>query len=210
MPEYKVKQGDCVSSIAERYGLSWEKIWNHPNNAELNQKREDPNVLYSGDVVFIPEKEVKQESGATGQRHHFRRKGVPEKLIIVLKEEDEPRVNVPYILEIDGELLSGSTDSEGRLEHPISPDAKRGKLIIGEGEDREEQDLQLGHLDPITEISGIQARLDNLGFECGQINGKLGPETQEAIRLFQTKHGLNVTGEPYEAMRQKLKEEYGT
>ncbi len=28
MPEYKVKQGDCLSSIAEKHGLFWDKVWN--------------------------------------------------------------------------------------------------------------------------------------------------------------------------------------
>lgn len=68
MPEYAVKQGDCMESIAQKFGLFWEKIWNHPKNVKLNEQRKDPNVLYPGDVVFVPEKEDKEESGATEQR----------------------------------------------------------------------------------------------------------------------------------------------
>jgi N-acetylmuramoyl-L-alanine amidase len=59
MPNHNVVQGDCVLSIAEQYGFFWETVWNHPSNAELKKKREDPAILYPGDVVFVPEKRLK-------------------------------------------------------------------------------------------------------------------------------------------------------
>lgn len=92
MPEYKVKQGDCASSIAQKSGLFWETVWNHSKNAKLRNKRSDPNVLCPGDLIFIPDKEEKLESCATEQRHRFQRKGVPAKLrlrILQDKEEDD-------------------------------------------------------------------------------------------------------------------------
>ncbi|MGB9698788.1 MAG: LysM peptidoglycan-binding domain-containing protein [Thermodesulfobacteriota bacterium] len=55
MPEYTVKQGDCLSSIGEKYGIFWEKIWNQPKNDKLKEKRKNPNILYPGDVIFIPD-----------------------------------------------------------------------------------------------------------------------------------------------------------
>ena len=71
-----VKQGESVAGIAKKYGFSnWLTIYNHADNAELKQKRPNPNVLYPGDKVVIPEKTVKEESGATEQRHRFRFKG---------------------------------------------------------------------------------------------------------------------------------------
>lgn len=208
MPDYKIKQGDCLSSIAQRYGLKWEKVWNHPKNSNLKEKRKNPNVLYPGDMLFIPEKEEKQESGATEQKHRFKVKGVPSKLILVLKdEEDKPRANVSYTLEIDGQLFSDKTDGSGKLEHSIPPNAKKGKLTIEGGP--EEYSLQLGNIDPITEITGIQARLNNLGFYLGPVDGKMNPDTTEAIKFFQTEHGLKVNGETDQATRDKLLKEHG-
>ena len=116
MPEYKVKQGDCISSIAYRYGFFPDTIWNDPKNSELKQKRQDPNVLAPGDLVYIPDKRIREVSGATEQRHRFRKKGVPEKLVVQFKNNDEARANEAYVLDIDGQLTEGKTDGEGRVE----------------------------------------------------------------------------------------------
>jgi type I restriction enzyme S subunit len=53
MPEeYVIQPGDCVSSIAFDRGFFWETLWNHPKNAELKQKRTDPNILKEGDILI--------------------------------------------------------------------------------------------------------------------------------------------------------------
>ncbi len=44
-----VKQGDYFAKIAKKYGFSdWRTIYNHADNAELKQKRPDPNILHPG------------------------------------------------------------------------------------------------------------------------------------------------------------------
>ena len=40
-----------------------------------------------GGEIFIPDLELKHESGATEQRHRFKLKGVPEDLVIQLRSE---------------------------------------------------------------------------------------------------------------------------
>lgn len=86
---YTLRQGDCITSVAASHGLFWRTVWQHANNAELRQRREDPNILVPGDVVFIPEKRQRPETGATEMRHRFRKKGTPAKLRLRLMREPE-------------------------------------------------------------------------------------------------------------------------
>jgi N-acetylmuramoyl-L-alanine amidase len=205
MAEYTVRQGDSTASIAYERGFFWETIWNHSNNAELRQTRDNPNVLNPGDVIFIPDKRQKDVSAETDQRHRFRRKGVPERLRIrLLNEYDEPRADVSYTLEIDGNLISGLTDSDGFIEHAIWPNARGGRLVIEETE--EAYLISLGHLDPSDEVSGIQSRLKNLGIYNAEINGQMNAETIDAIREFQREKDLEETGELDETTRQQIED----
>jgi hypothetical protein len=97
MPEdYTVQQGDCISSIAFERGFFWQTLWNDAGNASLKSLRKDPNVLKEGDVVHIPDLTLKQESGATENRHTFKLKGVPAKFKIrVLKPPKPASVPAP-------------------------------------------------------------------------------------------------------------------
>ena len=209
MPEYIVKQGDCIESIAQRFGHLWQTLWDDSKNADLRKEREEPNVLLPGDIVFVPEKRLKDESGQTEQRNRFRKKSATSLLkMVLIDENDEPRSNESYILIVDDEIISGTTKADGSLKHSIKPNAKNGKLIVGEEQD--EYVLKLGGIDPIKEISGVQTRLNNLGFDCGEEDGELNTKTKEAIQDFQFHYGLEVeeTGKIDEKTRAKLKEIY--
>ena len=205
--KYIVKQGDCISSIAFKYGFFPDTIWNDSKNSKLKQDRKDPNVLLPGDVVYIPDKEEKEESCASEKKHRFKRKGVPEKLIIQFRCDGEPRANETYVLDIDGELSEGKTDKNGKVEIPIPPDAKKGNITFRDTGDK--YNLNLGHLDPITETSGVQKRLRNLGFYDGPVDGKMSEKLEQAIHAFQEKNNLEPTGTLDENTRSKIEEAYG-
>ena len=51
MPQYTVRQGDSIASIAFDHGFRWETIWQHPNNAGIRELRENPYVLHPGDEL---------------------------------------------------------------------------------------------------------------------------------------------------------------
>jgi hypothetical protein len=124
---------------------------------------------------------------------------------------DRPQAEVPYALQIDGENFSGVTDAEGRLEHPIPGNARRGRLTLNPGAANEVTiPLQLGHLAPITELSGVKDRLANLGFDCGDPSERETPEFEQALYAFQEKYGLSLTGKADQATRDKVMEIHGS
>ncbi len=54
--------------------------------------------------------------------------------------------------------------------------------------------FKLAHLDPLNTIEGIQDRLNNLGYSCGEEHGEIGEQTAAALREFQAEHGLPESG----------------
>jgi N-acetylmuramoyl-L-alanine amidase len=202
--EYEVKQGDCISSIACEFGFLPDTIWNDPANSALKDKRKDPNILFPGDIVSIPDVRTKEQTGGVDQKHVFKKKGVPERLRIILRADDEPIANESYTLDIDGKLVSGKTNGDGLLDEPIPPNAKEVKLLLGE--ERTEYSLKLGTLNPVDETSGIQARLNNLGHDCGEEDDDCGEKTVSAIKSFQKSQNLEETGELDDATKKAIKD----
>lgn len=125
--------------------------------------------------------------------------------------EHEPRANVPYAVNVEGVWTEGQTDEDGRLEVTIPPDARRGRLVLEPGTERETvYPLALGRLNPVDTLSGVRQRLASLGHECEDLESETEDENLQAeLRWFQDKHGLEVTGQADEATRAKLQELYG-
>ena len=204
MSKIKVGSGEGTSSIAKKHGFFWETIWNHGENSELRQKRKDPDVLFENDEIFIPEKRQREVSKGTEAEHTFKLKGVPCKLKIRLLKLGQPRANEDYVCDIDGDLTNGKTDGDGNIEQFIPPTAKSGRLLLRGG--KEIITLALDALDPVSLPSGVQHRLNNLGFSCGGEMGEIGDKTREALKKFQAANGLKETGEADEATKGKLSE----
>jgi hypothetical protein len=209
MPEHRAKEHDCIDSIAFKHGFNRDKIWNNAANQQLRKLRNHPNFLCAGDQVIVPDKTKKQESGATELRHRFRRVETCHIHIRFLDWDNEPRVGIPYVLVVDAYKYEGKTDSSGELKHLIRPDALEGMLMLGE-QSEERYQLRIGRLDPVEELSGIQARLANLGYMLEPIDGRSGPSTSMAIRAFQSEHEMTPNGMLDEATKQKIREIHGS
>jgi hypothetical protein len=202
MPEHTVKTGDCITSIADEHGFFWRTVWDHEKNAQLRSLRRDPNTLLSSDVVHVPEKRVKTETRSTGAAHRFRLKGIPAMFRLQLFRGHEPRAGESFTLTVDGVKHEGTTSAAGLIEVPIPADARKATLVVASEE--EELRFLLGRLPPISEIMGVQARLNNLGFDCGGVSGELDEKARDALRAFQERVGIEVDGEPNDETREAL------
>ena len=207
MPWHTVKQGEDLKKILGRhYGfMPNSRVMEHPENRELFSSR-DGIILNEGDRVFIPEMEAGRQSVNSDSSHRFIFRGM-RKLQLTLKEDDDsPMANKDYRLMVDGKWLEGQTDGEGKLQEMVPCYAEKAKLVI----DGSEIEIDIAHLDPIDTVTGVQARLSNLGYLSGEVDGKGGERTRAALKQFQAKYKLEETGEITDETRAKLKEVYGT
>jgi N-acetylmuramoyl-L-alanine amidase len=236
--EHVIQPGDCVLLIAQERGFFWQTLWQHPKNESLAQRRKDPNVVLAGDVLHIPDPELKYESGGTETKHKFRVKGVPIGLKLKLtksamdckapertaagpgeyiesppqKPKSEPDADVPYALYVDSVLVKeGKTDSEGCISAALPPKPKEGRLVLHPGEGVRERTilLNLGHMDPIEETAGVCKRLNNLGYPCPEEADEDSTDLAGALQAFQRDHNLQESGRPDDATRDRLKQFHG-
>lgn len=202
-----VKQGECFSSIAKKYGFLEKTLWEHASNSALKNKRNNPNVLLPGDEVNIPDTELKEYSAPTEDTHHYvvTREKIDFSLQVL--ENEKPVANEEYLLTVDGTSVKDVTDGEGWIHQPIDATAKTGKLVIANA--KLEYELRFGYLDPVEEKSGVMSRLRNLGRYFGENEKNNEYLLEAALRGFQHQHGLNETGTADAATQAKLKEVHG-
>ncbi len=191
--EYIVRPGDCMTSIATSHGHFWQTLWDAPENADLKAAREDPNVLLTGDKVFIPELREKAESCAAESKHRFRRKGIPAMLRLRLLFGNQPRKDLKFTLKIDEVETKGVTDAQGRIEVPLPPMAREGTLVLHANSGDERLSLELGAVEPVDCVVGVQQRLLNLGFDV-DVTGEVDAKTSLAVASFQGQQGLEPSG----------------
>ncbi|PRP90834.1 putative peptidoglycan binding domain protein [Enhygromyxa salina] len=208
MPIVKLQQGECLSTIALSRGFAPETVWDHGDNAELRERRNDPNALLPGDALFVPELEEKDEPVETDTSKTFQLSVGPIRLRVRLTRHGKARAAEAYVLELDdGVTLEGETDGEGWIDQPISITAKSAKLSLRDG--AEVHELEIGHLDPHDEPTGVQSRLRGLGFYFGEVDGELGPKTRAALERFQKARGLERSGEADDATASALRDDFG-
>ena len=211
MPFHDVVPGDTLLALAAANGLeSWQDIVNAPENASIKEKLADPGILKSGSKIFIPNKVMRHEASAVDAKHPF--KISRPKAWIRMAVKDAAGVafaGKKYELTAGDTTASGTIPPGGVIEHAVSVTTTSGTLKVWTS-DTEFQtwDLKIGHMEPLDEVSGVQARLNNLGFPCGEPDGVVDDELTAAVKAFQARIGVDPTGTIDETLRTKLKSYY--
>jgi hypothetical protein len=206
---YTIKQGDHLSSIAKAFSFSdYHKIWNDPNNASLKRLRQNPHVLYPGDQIFIPDKEIQSFSKSTDEKHRFVLKAKPLQI--------ELRFERAYLWAISSALCDLSvaassaglvSDRDGSIRKTIAKDASQARAVIHEpatggpasvARGNAQRDtvvpIRIGYLDPPDELSGQVQRLSNLGYYRGSFESPDPDDFDSAVQEFQCDSGMVVDG----------------
>ncbi len=214
---YQVQQGDHLSGIAKAFGFSrYQTIWDDPNNADLKAQRVNPNVLFPGDVVFIPDIVIPDYPRPTDQTHPFVLNAPPLKLRLVLEDiYERPIDGAACTLRLGFDARKVTTDGTGRLEQDIPPDVQDAVLTIQKIQTPQTPfqgiriPVKIGHLDPVDKLTGQQARLNNLGYFPGETGGTDAAALRSAVEEFQCDQGLTVDGICGPQTQAKLKQVHG-
>jgi len=191
---HTVAEGDTMITIADKYGFGyWETIYYDSQNADLRSKCPDPLYLAPGTSVHIPDKKTKAVSVATNKKHTFTIHKLRQHFRMMLQDEmGKPRAGLEYRLEIGGKSYRAATGADGVIEHEVPGSARDGTLYLIFDEDDPDsvisQHVIIGGLPPLSEVRGIQARLNHLGFDCGIPDGTMNDKTKEAIKAFKREY----------------------
>lgn len=207
MATHIVKQGETIVGLAKRYRIPKDKILEHPDNRDLRNRNRSAGILRAGDRITIPDVETKTISAATDQLHRFRCLGRTTVLRVRFMQDEEARANEPYVLRIGLRETRGNLDADGWLQERVPADTREAVVRLGENAG-EEVRLRIGNLDPISEVSGLKQRLNNLGYVVGSEDDAHSDALRDALRSFQAARGLEATGELDEPTRNELHNAY--
>jgi len=210
MPTYTTKDGETLADVALREcGLvNLAPILADAQNQALFAVRPDQ-VLHEGDIVALPEREAgsKEEKLEPSMINEFEAdRPEPNFVLCILDRSRKPRAGTKYQLILpDGRDIKGETDGDGKIQAGIPYEQTTVSIVMGQVK----RTLAIGRLKSVFSVEGIQARLNNLGYEAGLVDGNAGDATAAAIRRFEKDNQLRETGEVSEAISNKLREVYG-
>ena len=210
---HEVASGECMWTLAQAHDYDQATLWSA--NPELQAEGRLANVLAPGDMVVLPAKQAPTSADArAGTRVTIEVTAqLPRARLSFQDPEGKPRAGLGFVARVvtaDGseQVWEGTTDGKGGLDESVPADARTLDVVLKLDPEPEGYHFCFGHLDPLKTLAGVQGRLLNLGYDCGDERGELGPLTRRSLRDFQHEHELPETGEPDEATLAKLETLY--
>lgn len=214
--QHTVAQGETLLRIAKQYGYQTSKaLYNHPSNAEFKALRPDPNLIYPGDKITIPPKKEKFIPLRTNSINSFVVQNEKEYFRLqIIHEDGDDIAGKRIVLNIGSQTIDTVLPADGLVEVELNEnDSLTGQVDLYLKEDQsspsESFTAQVGHLDPIDTLSGVQARCNLLGFDCGTVDGINGAKTKAGVREFQQAQQLQVDGIAGPVTKSRLVYVYG-
>jgi hypothetical protein len=210
MPNYTAKEGETLADIALRECgiVNLDPIVKDDKNKGLFATRPDL-ILHADDTLVLPERESgsKTEKLEPDVINEFETDRPDANFVLTLLDRArKPRAGLSYKLLLDdGREIAGQTTGDGKIEAGIPYGETTLTLVVGKAS----RTLLISGLKSGFSVEGIQARLNNLGYEAGLVDGNAGDATAAAIRRFEKDNQLKETGEVNEALWNKLREVYG-
>lgn len=211
MKSHRFREGENLDDIARANGFRLaETIWNDPSNGALRGLRKSPYALEPGDVLRIPDLEVRVEDAETARRHVFRlvRRArpayysrlesplstTPATIMPVFAATGSHRVDVSFVPQIAGALVHVARTSPSLRFRALI--AARGvcaeramagscaRFLRGERAAWLADALSRHDSRDIQTLLTWAANVRGLPTDPGAIDGSFGPMSREALRHF--------------------------
>jgi len=154
---YIIRQGDYLQSIAWTHGVPANQVWSHARNKDLRAERTDPNLLHPGDVLFIPPRARGAPSLRLGAENCYRSMVARVTVKVAFQDASgRPLAGTPFVVEGIAAPIHGTTDASGVVSFDAPVDC--GSVVLRLPEHQRALRVDIGHLDPIAEESGLRAR----------------------------------------------------
>lgn len=203
---YVVRAGDYVLKVANRLGFDAEQVWSDARNERLRSVRGSPNVLCSGDVLYVPSPTKRWLTVNVGAVNAFTVQVPTAEVSVTFVSEGRPVAGQACRIHELPKLTALKTDSNGALSFSIP-----ATLDIATVEFTNlslTQTLHIGGLDPATEDSGVIQRLYNLGFLKSR-STEPGDGVIAAARAFRRSIGESGEGALDDEERRQLEKVHG-
>jgi hypothetical protein len=209
---YVVRKGDHLLKIALKRGFDAAAIWGDPKNATLRKARTSMHVLCVGDVLYIPKSPDRDWMAINvGAKNPFVANvpvvQIAVKFVLQGKALASERCTISELPKL-GELTTTS-DGTLKFEAPVALEIATVEFV----DVQLVQPLRIGHLDPVSEPTGVYQRLNNLGYvfdDPDEATSVDAGSLRDPLSAFQSAQGMTgATGELDDDTRTKLKSDYG-